>query len=69
MAIDNAEKRRSVAGIAAHPLGPAVTPNVAKDAEWRLQAAWSYSGIAAAAPAVATGRSTTGLYIGFGIRI
>lgn len=48
--IDTAEKRRAVAGIAAFPLGPSVTPNVAKDAEWRQQAAWGYSGIAADEP-------------------
>lgn len=50
MAIDSAEKRRAVAGIAAHPMGPAVTPNASKDAEWRQQVAWSYSGIAADEP-------------------
>lgn len=45
MAIDNAEKRRSAAGVAFLPVGPGVTPNVLKDAEWRQQSAWSYSGI------------------------
>lgn len=50
MAIDNAEKRRSVSGIAAIPLGPAVTPNVSKDAEWRQQATWGYGGIAVEPP-------------------
>lgn len=54
MAIDSAEKRRSISGIWI-PLMPGVTPNAAKDAEWRQQAGWSYSGIAASgeAPVVA----------------
>jgi hypothetical protein len=43
LAIDSAEKRRSISGIAFLPLIPGVTPNVAKDIEWRQQAAWSYS--------------------------
>lgn len=47
MAIDTAEKRRSVGGVPFLPLGPNVTPNVAKDAQWRQQVGWSYSGIAA----------------------
>lgn len=46
MAIDTAEKRRSVAGIN-RLWGPGVTPNAAKDAEWRQQAGFGYSGIAA----------------------
>lgn len=46
MAIDTAEKRRSVAGIPFF-IFLGVTPNVAKDAEWRQQAGWGYSGIAA----------------------
>ena len=45
-----AEERRSSSGIWL-PLIPGVTPNVAKDAEWRAQSAWSYSGIAADTPA------------------
>jgi hypothetical protein len=48
MAINTAEKRKSVAGIRR---GPRVTTNLAKDAEWRQQAGRSYSGIAADAPA------------------
>jgi hypothetical protein len=47
MAIDTAEKRRSVAGVPFLPLGVNVTPNLSKDQEWRQQAAWSYSGILA----------------------
>lgn len=50
MAIDSAEKRRSAAGVPFLPLGPGVTPNASKDAEWRQQVAWSYSGISAGAP-------------------
>jgi hypothetical protein len=44
--IDTAAKRRSVAGVPFHP-GLGVTPNALKDAAWRQQVAWSYSGIAA----------------------
>lgn len=47
MAIDDAEKRRSVAAISFAYYNPAVTPNAAKDAEWRQQVGHSYSGIAA----------------------
>lgn len=49
MAIDSAEKRRAVAGID-RIAGPGVTPNTAKDAEWRQQAGYGYSGIAAGEP-------------------
>jgi hypothetical protein len=45
--IDSAEKRRSAAGTVFPGLG--VTPNASKDAEWRQQAGWGYSGIAAGA--------------------
>ena len=45
MAIDSAEKRRSAAGVAFLPLTPGVTPNAAKDVDWRQQAAWSYGGV------------------------
>ena len=47
MAIDNQEKRKSVVGIST---GWGVTPNTSKDAEWRQQVGWTYSGIAASAP-------------------
>lgn len=49
MAMDTAEKRRSAAGVPFLPLGPGVTPNSGKDQEWRQQAGWGYSGIAAEA--------------------
>lgn len=49
MAIDDAEKRRSISGIMV-PLVPGVTPNVAKDSQWRQQAGWSYSGISVPPP-------------------
>jgi hypothetical protein len=42
-AIDSAEKRRSISGIPF--LMPGVTPNIAKDQEWRQEAGWCYSGI------------------------
>jgi len=52
MAIDSAEKRRSVVGVGFWLYGPnGVTPNVAKDAEWRQQVGNGYSGIAASAAA------------------
>jgi hypothetical protein len=47
VAIDTAEKRKSAAGVPFLPLGPGVTPNSAKDQEWRQESAWSYSGILA----------------------
>lgn len=47
MAIDTAEKRRSIAGIGGRRSRPGVTPNAAKDAEWRQEVGRSYSGIAA----------------------
>ena len=40
MAIDTAEKRKSVAGIPF--LIPSVTSSAAKDKEWRREAAWNY---------------------------
>lgn len=43
--IDTAEKLRSAAGVGFFVLGPGVTPNAAKDREWRQQAGWGYSGI------------------------
>lgn len=49
MAIDTAEKRRSIAGIGGRRARPGVTPNAAKDAEWRQEVGRSYSGIAASA--------------------
>jgi len=49
--IDTAEKRRSVAGVGFYLLG--VTPNAAKDQEWRQQSAYSYSGILAVSSAAA----------------
>ncbi len=51
MAIDNAEKRRSISGIGMQFVAAGVTPNSGKDQEWRQQAGWSYSGILADSPA------------------
>lgn len=45
MAIDNAAKRRSVAGVGFPLISPGLTPNVAKDTDWKQQVAHSYSGI------------------------
>lgn len=53
MAIDTAEKRKSISGIHS-VISPGVTPNSAKDAEWRKEVGHSYSGIATAAPVVVT---------------
>jgi len=44
MAIDTAEKRRSVSGVLLPSMIPGVTPNASKDLEWRAQSGWSYSG-------------------------
>lgn len=69
MAIDSAEKRRAVANIH-HRVGPGITPNAAKDAEWRQQAGYGYSGIAAGEPVAATsipGSSRVSLGIRVGI--
>lgn len=48
MAIDSAEKRKSISGINLVD-GPGVTPNSAQDQEWRQESGYSYSGILAAA--------------------
>ena len=69
MAIDNAEKRKSVAGIPFH-IFLGVTNNASKDQEWRQQAAWGYSGIAADAPSADEGNELSDhLYIGTALRI
>jgi hypothetical protein len=48
MAIDTAERRRAVAALSgAHWFGPGVTPDTAKDGEWRQQVAFGYPGISA----------------------
>lgn len=47
MAIDTAEKRKSISGISLPFFAPGVTPNSSKDQEWRQESAWSYSGILA----------------------
>jgi len=47
MAIDTAEKRASTIAINLYSMGPSVTPNSSKDQEWREQAGYGYSGIAA----------------------
>jgi len=45
MAIDNAEKRRSISGIHGVIYGPGVTPESGQDQEWRQESGYSYSGI------------------------
>jgi hypothetical protein len=44
MAIDTAEKRRSLSGIQ-WSMMPGVTMNAAKDREWRQESGWGYPGI------------------------
>jgi len=46
VALDTAEKRRSVSGVALWL--PGVSPDSDQAAAWRQQVAWLYSGIAAA---------------------
>lgn len=52
MAIDTLEKLKSAAWVVTGLGCPTVTPNAAKDAEWRQQVGWGYSGILADAPPV-----------------
>jgi hypothetical protein len=42
MAIDTAEKRRNAATAGMVYMIPGVTPNAAKDLNWRWQSGWSY---------------------------
>lgn len=53
MAIDTAERRRSIAGIHLYPSGPGVTNNATQDQEWRQESGYCYSGIAIAVIAAA----------------
>lgn len=46
MAIDSAEKRRSIVGIWTSFMPVGVTPNVSRDVEWRQESGWGYPGIA-----------------------
>ena len=62
MAIDNAEKRKCVAGIPFWPMSPSVTPNASKDQEWRQEAGHGYCGILADSPAAVTQSLSRGLY-------
>lgn len=45
MAIDTAEKRKSIAGLHLYAGGPGVTNNATKDQEWRQEVGYLYSGI------------------------
>lgn len=49
MAIDTAEKRRSISGIN-YTAGPGVTPNSSQDQEWRQEVGYGYSGILVSEP-------------------
>lgn len=49
MAIDSAEKRKSISGIHMN-ICPGVTPNSGKDQEWRQESGFGYSGILAGSP-------------------
>lgn len=48
--IDTREKRAAVAVLGQPWMGPSVTVNALKDAEWRQEVALTYPGIPAAAP-------------------
>lgn len=48
MAIDSAEKRKSLVAVGFYPAGPGVTPNASPDQEWRQEAGYGYPGILAA---------------------
>lgn len=52
MAIDSPEKRKSISGLPHVVMIPGVTPNAAKDQEWRQESGWGYSGVLAAAPPI-----------------
>ena len=59
MAIDTAEKRKSISGIGGPPLIPGVTPmGSGLDQEWRQEGGWSYNGILAGVPAEIAARET-----------
>lgn len=54
MAIDTAQKRRSVSVIQAY-FSPTPTPDAAKPIEWRQEVAWGYAGISPTPPPPVTG--------------
>ena len=62
MAVDSTEDRRAAAGVPYLPLGPGVTSNSGKDGEWRVQAAWGYSGIAIAGASAPSAEITSHVY-------
>lgn len=61
MAIDTAEKRRSVAGILGYLWGPGVTPSASHDADWRQEAGYGYVGVPVAVAAVVASMVWSGL--------
>lgn len=58
MAIDTAEKRRSVSGVHFEPWMPAVTPNATHDQQWRQEVAGAYAGILAGGGVAVVARQT-----------
>jgi len=44
MAIDTADKRKSISSIMLPIFVPGLTPNASKDENWRAQSGWSYHG-------------------------
>lgn len=66
MAIDTAERRKSVAGIHGPWTGTGVTPNSGKDQEWRQEAGYGYPGILAGGAAVIPSDDFTGLIANVG---
>ena len=59
MAIDSAEKRKSLSGV--NYFNPGVTPTAGKDQEWRQEAGYSYSGVLSLTPAAILKRPGKGL--------
>mgnify|MGYP001559722934 CR=1 FL=1 len=45
MAIDTREKRQAAGSITMYWTSVSMTPNVAKDTEWRQESGWGYPGI------------------------
>jgi hypothetical protein len=62
MAIDSAERRKSLVGIITS-MSPGVTPNASQDVEWRQEAGWGYPGIAAGGAPPADGVQQPGMIL------
>jgi hypothetical protein len=63
IAIDSAEKRRSIAHIARRWSGAGVTPNASQDVNWRQEAGRGYPGIAASGTPPADGVDQPGMIL------